>query len=206
MAEALGVLETVGKVAGVGGLAITAMVLVFRDLIRKKIFPMLPAAQAYRLLRLIVLCVATISLAGLAAWAFVTLNPGPGTGPKKIVFPKESSQPVMAAHLQLIDAGKYEEAWDGLSKLAHETMNKDMMISSFMAVRAPLGAVVDRQPRGMVAFTKLPSGFEGAFSKVTYISKFANGQTHVEELLTVGEDLQWKMLYHTINPCLGPSC
>ena len=42
------VLETVGKIAGIGGLALGVMLLLFRDLIRKSIFPTLKKDDAYR--------------------------------------------------------------------------------------------------------------------------------------------------------------
>ena len=45
-------LEIAGQVAGIGGLALGVLLIVFRDIIRKNIFPKLPPpAQAYRLLR-----------------------------------------------------------------------------------------------------------------------------------------------------------
>jgi uncharacterized membrane protein SpoIIM required for sporulation len=53
------------KVAGIGGLAFGVLVLIFREVIRKQIFPTLPPRQAYRLLRLIVVLTFTIALVGL---------------------------------------------------------------------------------------------------------------------------------------------
>jgi len=205
MAEPLGVLETVGKVAGVGGLALVVMMFVFRDMIRRRIFPMLAPAQAYRLLRLIVVCVSTISLAGLAAWAWTEVKKnGPDT--EEVVFPSESPQPAMAAHLKLIDAGKFEDAWNGLATRAHKTMSKDQALSAFESVRPPLGAVVDRKLRGTQNYTKLPNGLEGAFSGATYVTKFANGTSQIEVLYTVAESGRWKVMYHTINPCVASIC
>jgi hypothetical protein len=56
------------KVAGIGGLAFGVLVLIFREVIRKQIFPTLPPRQAYRLLRLIVVLTFTIALVGLIGW------------------------------------------------------------------------------------------------------------------------------------------
>jgi len=70
-----GVLETVGQVAGIGGLALGVFLLLFRDLIRKSIFPKLPAAEAYRLLRLITGAVWSVALVGIAAWVYVETQP-----------------------------------------------------------------------------------------------------------------------------------
>src|SRR3954452_11426105 len=65
------VLRTVGQVAGIGGLALGVFLLLFRDIIRKNIFPKLPPAEAYRLLRLITGAVWSVALAGIAAWVYV---------------------------------------------------------------------------------------------------------------------------------------
>lgn len=62
------ILKTVGEIAGIGGLSLGVVLLVFRDVIRKKIFPTLTKEHAYRLLRLIVILTFAVGLAGLAAW------------------------------------------------------------------------------------------------------------------------------------------
>jgi Mg2+/Co2+ transporter CorB len=59
------------KVAGIGGLAFGVLVLIFREVIRKQIFPTLPPRQAYRLLRLIVVLTFTIALVGLIGWVYL---------------------------------------------------------------------------------------------------------------------------------------
>lgn len=64
------VLKTVGQIAGIGGLALGVFLLLFRDIIRKKIFPELPPELAYRLLRLITAAVWSVAIAGIAAWFF----------------------------------------------------------------------------------------------------------------------------------------
>ena len=44
-------IKTVGQVAGIGGIALGVFLLLFRDLIRKQIFPTLAKREGYRLLR-----------------------------------------------------------------------------------------------------------------------------------------------------------
>src|SRR5687768_8874305 len=44
------VLETVAKVAGIGGIALGVVLLLFREVVRKNIFPKLSPQDAYRLL------------------------------------------------------------------------------------------------------------------------------------------------------------
>lgn len=67
------VLEVVGRVAGIGGVALGVFLLLFREIIRKNIFPRLPAAEAYRLLRLITIAVWSVAVVGIGAWVLVTL-------------------------------------------------------------------------------------------------------------------------------------
>ena len=66
------VLKIVGQVAGIGGLALGVFLLLFRDIIRKNIFPKLPPAEAYRLLRLITVAVWSVAIVGIAAWVYST--------------------------------------------------------------------------------------------------------------------------------------
>ena len=63
-------LTTVGQIAGFGGLALGVFLLLFRDIIRKQIFPQLTKKDAYRLLRLISICVFLIAALGIGAWVW----------------------------------------------------------------------------------------------------------------------------------------
>jgi hypothetical protein len=61
-------LKTVGQIAGIGGLALGVFLLLFRDIIRKQIFPQLAKRDAYRLLQLIAILVFLIAAIGLAVY------------------------------------------------------------------------------------------------------------------------------------------
>ena len=65
--------ETIGKIAGIGGIALGVFLLLFREVIRKNIFPNLTKLQAYKLFRLIVILVWTIALTGIVAWTYLTI-------------------------------------------------------------------------------------------------------------------------------------
>jgi hypothetical protein len=64
-------LKIAGQIAGIGGLAIGAFIILFREVIRKNIFPNLVKEQAYRLLILIVILVWLVAISGVGAWAYV---------------------------------------------------------------------------------------------------------------------------------------
>lgn len=68
------VLKAVGQIAGIGGLAIGMILIIFREIIRKKIFPILTKEYAYRLLMTIVILSWTIALGGIIAWAYVAIG------------------------------------------------------------------------------------------------------------------------------------
>jgi hypothetical protein len=61
-------LKTLGQVLGIGGLALGIFFLLFREMIRKSIFPTLKRDDAYRLLRLICVLIWSVGVIGLGAW------------------------------------------------------------------------------------------------------------------------------------------
>jgi hypothetical protein len=67
-------LEALGKAAGIGGLALGVFLVIFRNIIRKNIFPRLPAESAYRVIRLILVLTFLISALGIGAWIYVTVG------------------------------------------------------------------------------------------------------------------------------------
>jgi len=64
--------KVVGAVAGIGGIALAAVVYIFREVIRKEIFPQLTKDQAYRLLNRIIVYIFIIGVLGIIA--YVVLN------------------------------------------------------------------------------------------------------------------------------------
>jgi hypothetical protein len=68
-------LEIVGQTAGIGGVALGVLLIVFRDIIRKNNFPKLPPEQAYRLLRLITGAMWSVAVIGIMAWVYVSMGP-----------------------------------------------------------------------------------------------------------------------------------
>jgi hypothetical protein len=66
----VGILKTLGSVAGIGGAAIGMILLVYREIIRKNVFPRLSQKDAYRLLRHIAFLSWSIAVLGIAAWSW----------------------------------------------------------------------------------------------------------------------------------------
>ncbi len=72
-------LKTLAQVAGIGGIALGVFLLLFRDVIRKRIFPQLTRQQAYRILVLALVLTWSVAIAGIVAW--IVVPSGRGAGP-----------------------------------------------------------------------------------------------------------------------------
>jgi len=68
------ILKIVGQVAGIGGIAIGTFLLLFREVIRKNIFSKLLKTHSYQLMRLLLILVWSVALAGIIAYVYVA-NP-----------------------------------------------------------------------------------------------------------------------------------
>lgn len=69
-------LKALGQAVGIAGVCVGALVLVFRDVIRRRIFPRLQQRQSYRLLTLIIVLTWSVAIAGIAAWAWASRKEG----------------------------------------------------------------------------------------------------------------------------------
>jgi hypothetical protein len=65
-----GLLKTLGQTLGIGGVAVGIFFLLFRELIRKSIFPKLDKDDAYRFLRLVSVMIWSVAVIGIGAWIF----------------------------------------------------------------------------------------------------------------------------------------
>lgn len=65
-----------GVVAGIGGIAIATVVLIFREVIRKEIFPQLTKHQAYNLLNRIIVLTFVIGVLGIGAYIVTAKRDG----------------------------------------------------------------------------------------------------------------------------------
>ncbi len=61
-------LKTLGSIAGIGGISIGLILILFKDIIKKKIFPQLTKKQAYKIIRLIVILSFIISVIGMTTY------------------------------------------------------------------------------------------------------------------------------------------
>jgi len=64
------ILEIFGKIAGIGGLSLGVMLLIFRDFLAKKIFSTLTKEQSFKLLRLLLILTWSIAIVGISAYIY----------------------------------------------------------------------------------------------------------------------------------------
>jgi len=67
-------LESLGKIAGIAGISIGALVLIFGSVIRKNIFPGLTKEQGYTVIRMMIIGACVLAVVGIAAWIYVDIQ------------------------------------------------------------------------------------------------------------------------------------
>ena len=106
--------KVAGAVAGIGGIALAAVVFIFREVIRKQIFPQLTKHQAYNLLNRIIVLTFVIGALGIGAYIVtakwnrvVESNQNSATTPVKADLSgtvlDQNERPVQGARITLDD-------------------------------------------------------------------------------------------------------
>ena len=68
-------LKMLAQVAGIGGISLGVLLLVFREIIRKNIFPKFKDEKlAYSLLRMMIILVFSVAVIGIVAWVYTTVS------------------------------------------------------------------------------------------------------------------------------------
>ena len=68
--ENLDILEKLGKVAGIAGIAVGAIVLIFGGIIQKNIFPGMTKEQGFRVIRMMIVAASVLAVFGIGAWVY----------------------------------------------------------------------------------------------------------------------------------------
>lgn len=201
--ETTSVLEVTGKVAGLGGLSLGVLLLIFRDVIRRNIFPNLAQVQAYRIIRLVVVLTFAIASLGIAASVYVMRSDRTTVVDD---FPQKNPITVMQSHLALIDDEKYSDAYQALAQEAKKRIQPALFSELFENERKPKGKALNRSMRGATPMQQLPDGTHGPFEVAQFVTQFENGGQYIEVLTTIAERGEWKMMFHQIFPCSTPYC
>ena len=111
------VLRTVGQVAGIGGIALAVVMTIFREVIRKSIFPKLDPDSGYRLLRLILVLTWSVAVAGVGAWLMAKQwERPPAPVAEKVTFKltglvtDEQGNGVAGANVSVVGSGSFAKS------------------------------------------------------------------------------------------------
>jgi hypothetical protein len=129
------------------------------------------------------------------------------TTPQAVVWPTEDPDFVARKYVELVDNGKYLEAYEQIDKSIG--MPWATFEASYKAGHTPLGAAEDRRQTGAKRELDPPGKAKGAYALVTYQTKFAKEDKCREEVveLRAMPDNSWSVAKHESSPsqvdCIG---
>lgn len=89
-------LRILGSIAGLAGVAVGMILLLYREIVRKNIFPQLTRGDAYRLLRTIAILAWSVAMFGIACWVWSERILHNGTAASTITSPIPADLMVVA--------------------------------------------------------------------------------------------------------------
>lgn len=135
-------------------------------------------------------------------------SPNPDAqAPEEIVWPTEDADFAARKYVDLVDNGKFVEAY--------ESVDKSMGVpwttfeATYKTGLVPLGAVIDRRQTGAKREVDPPGRPKGGYAIVTYQTKFANEAKCREEVVSLRAmpDKTWSVSKHESSPqqvdCIG---
>ena len=96
------------------------------------------------------------------------------------------AQAAAAQWFVLVDAGNYEQSWDEGASLLKQGITRSQWKGALDSVRAPLGAVTNRQLRNVRYSTSLPGSPTGEYAVLEYRTAF--GGASATETLTMSKE------------------
>lgn len=116
-----------GKIAGIGGLALGTLLILFRDVVRKNIFSNLTREQSYKLLRLIIVLVWSVAIIGIAAWLIAPAIAQPNHTAKKVVILMDSPLEAVVYDTENKNTGRTnaDEIYNSLKDIKNITIDKE---------------------------------------------------------------------------------
>jgi hypothetical protein len=118
----------------------------------------------------------------------------PPPGVKQDAAKENAGQAAATGWLGLLDRRDWGSAWEHSSGLFRKNVPLASWMDAIPKVREPLGALVERQPVGVVYKTSLPGHPDGDYVSVFFASKYEKKAEVKETVLTVREpDGKWRV-------------
>jgi len=197
------IVKIFGQIAGIGGLSLLVFAWLFREVIRKRIFPELTREQAFHIIRLFMMLVFFIGLTGIGAWVYV--KPNHDNPPEVFNPPKEGITPVINEWIALTDGGFYLEAWQSLAKPFQEKFSAVDFVNLLTAQRSPKGKVISRTFYGADSVTNLQGYPNGAYATRSFKTQYQDGSLLIENITVLGTKDGWKVALDNYVPVPVPA-
>ena len=111
-----------------------------------------------------------------------------------------AARPTVDAWLELIDGGRYREAWQLASSYFKRVVTEDELVQTMRAERAPLGTVDSRALRNAARTDSLPGAPDAPYVVFTFQTVFGAGTTVVETVTAEREGDAWLIAGHRVLP------
>jgi hypothetical protein len=113
------------------------------------------------------------------------------------------AKPAMAAAeawLAMLDAGRYDETWEGAAPLFKGAITKEKWQAAIDAARAPLGVVIVRKLRSAIFARTLPNAPPGEYFEIQYDTRFDNRPLTIEIVTPMRDaDGAWRVSGYIIR-------
>jgi hypothetical protein len=194
----LSAVKAFGQIAGIGGLSLFVFAYLFREVIRKRIFPQLSRDHAYQIIRLFMVLVFLLSMSGLGAWVYVDKGRSPTTTPP--IVPTQDVGQSIVEWLTFVDGARYEEAWQSMPKISQARLTKQAFVELFATQRGFKGKVLSREPYSSNSISSPPGYPPGEYEVRTFTTQFEDGSKNIETIMAQGTLDGWRVTSHTISP------
>lgn len=123
----LNALADLGRIAGIAGIAIGALVLIFSSVIRKNIFPGLTTDQGYKVIRMILVFAGMLAFVGIGAWVYLDVVKNAREKEGRLVtryiigkVVDEEGTPIVSANIEVSQDNSFLDKSDGNGRFALE--------------------------------------------------------------------------------------
>ncbi|BCR04241.1 hypothetical protein DESUT3_13100 [Desulfuromonas versatilis] len=113
---------------------------------------------------------------------------------------KEAVGNTATQFLELIDAGRYGEAWDEATGFLQQNIPRDRWIGKVAGEREGIGALLERSLSETGFTSEASGGPEGEYAVLVYQSRFQHkGQASEKVTLLLGSDAVWRVAGYFIE-------
>jgi hypothetical protein len=108
--------------------------------------------------------------------------------------PQEAAQASAETWLEMIDAGKYAEAWQASAPILQKAITLEKWVESLTAIRTPFGKTESRKLKSAKYTQTLPGAPDGEYVVMQYETVYEKKKSSVETITPMkDQDGKWKV-------------